>query len=75
MEVPGLGVKLELQLQVYTTATAAPKLSHIFELYCGLQHCRILNSLCKPRDRTHILTDSSQIFNPLSHNRNSHVPT
>ena len=29
MEIPSLGVKLELELQAYTTATATPDLSHI----------------------------------------------
>ena len=32
MEVPELGVELELQLLAYTTATAAPDLSHICDL-------------------------------------------
>ena len=34
MEVPRRGVKLELQLLVYTTATAMPDLSHV----CNLHH-------------------------------------
>ena len=29
MQVPGVGVESELQLQAYTTATATPDLSHI----------------------------------------------
>ena len=32
MEVPGLGVKLEPQLQAYTAATATWDLSHICDL-------------------------------------------
>ena len=32
MEVPRLGVKLELQLPAYTTATAMQNLSHICDL-------------------------------------------
>ena len=33
MEVPRLGVKLELQLPAYTTATATQDLSHVFDLH------------------------------------------
>ena len=71
MEVPGLGVKLEPQLPAYTTA-AVPDLNHICDLHQGLWHSWILNPLSKVRDQTHILVDTSQILNPLSHNRTSH---
>ena len=33
MEVPRVGVKLELQLQAYTTATAMLDLSHVCKLH------------------------------------------
>ena len=33
MEVPRLGIKLELQLLAYTTATATPDPSHIYKLH------------------------------------------
>ena len=46
MEVPGLGVELELQLPAYTTAIATPDLSHI----CDLHQCWIFNPLSKTRD-------------------------
>jgi len=50
VEVPGLGVKLELQLPSYTPATARPDPSHI----CDLQHCSwqcgILNPLIEARN-------------------------
>ena len=50
MEVPGLGVKLELYLLAYTTATAVQDLSCI----CGLHHysrqCWILNPLSEAKD-------------------------
>ena len=36
MEVPGLWVKLELQLLVFATATPVPALSHICDLYLQL---------------------------------------
>ena len=42
MEVPGLGVKSELQLLAYTTATAMWNLTHICNLYCSLQQRQIL---------------------------------
>ena len=74
MEVPGPGVKSELHLLVYTTATATWDPSHICDLYRKPWQCqilRILNSLSEARDQTCILMDTSQVRNPLSHNRNS----
>ena len=71
MEVPRLGVELELQLLAFATDRAMPHLSHICNLYCSLWQCSILKLLSKARDRTLILMDSSQIFNLLSHNGNS----
>ena len=53
MEVPRLGVKSELQLTAYTTATQDP--SHICHLYHSSEQCRILNPLIKARDWTRIL--------------------
>ena len=52
MEVPRLGVETELQLQVYTTATAMQDLSHVFDLYQNSWQYWILNPLSKARDRT-----------------------
>ena len=57
MEVPGLGVKLELQLPAYTTATATPDPSHIFDLHHSSRQCQILNPLSKARDQTRNLKD------------------
>ena len=37
MEVPRLGVELELQLPAYTTATATRDLSHVCELHHSSQ--------------------------------------
>ena len=45
MEVPRLGVQLELQPLAYATATATPD----------------LNPLSKARDRTHVLMDTSWV--------------
>ena len=56
MEVPRLGVELELQLQAYAIATAIPYPSHIFDLCQRLQQCQI--PLSKGRDQTHILMDT-----------------
>jgi len=50
MEVLGLGVKLELQLLAYTTATATQDLSHIFDLYHSSRQHWILNPLSGARD-------------------------
>ena len=50
MEVPRLGVKLELQLLAYATATATPDPRRICALhYSSWQH-QILNPLSKARD-------------------------
>ena len=69
MEVPRLGVKSELQLPAYTTATAAPDPSHICGLHHSSQQCWILNPLIEARDLTHVLVDTSWVPNPLSHDR------
>ena len=61
MEVPRLGVELELQLLAYTTATATPDPSHIFNLHHGSRQCRSLNPLSEARDRTCVLMVTSQI--------------
>ena len=58
MEVPGLGVDMELQLPAYATATVTPDLSHICDLDHSLQQCQILIPLSESRDQTHILTMS-----------------
>ena len=73
MEVPGPGVKSELQLLAYTIATATARwnVSHICELHHNAQLHQILNPLSEARDQTHILKDTSQAPNPLSHSGNS----
>ena len=52
MEVPRLGVKSELQLPAYATATATLGLSCIYDLHHSSQQPRILNPLSKARDQT-----------------------
>ena len=61
MEVPRLGVELELQLPAYTTATATRDLSCICDLHHSSQQCWIPHSLSEARDRTCILMDTSWI--------------
>ena len=60
-EVSRLGVKLELRLPAYATATARPDLSHVCHLYHSLWQRQILYPLSEARDQTCILTDTSQI--------------
>ena len=71
MEVPRLGVKLELQLP--PTATAAPDPSCICNLHYSSWQCRILNPLSEARDQTCILRVTSWVCNLLSYNGNSHL--
>ena len=71
VEVPRLGVELELQLPAHTTATATPDSSRLCDLHHSSQQRLILNPLSKPRVGTYILMDAIWICNPLSHSRNS----
>ena len=48
MEVPRLGVKLELWLPAYTTATATSDLHHNYDLYHSSPQRQILNPLNRP---------------------------
>ena len=61
MEVPSLGVKLELQPLAYTTITATWALSHICNLHHSTQQHWILNPLSEARDQTCVFMDTSQI--------------
>ena len=71
MEVARPGVESELQLPASVTATAMPDSSRIYDLHHSLQQHWVLNPLSKARDQTHILMDTSQFLNLLSHNGNS----
>ena len=55
------GVKSELQLPAYTTATTMQDLSCVFDLHHSSQQHLILNPLFEARDRACILMDTSQI--------------
>ena len=61
MEVPRLGVGLELQLLAYTTATTTWDPSHVCHLHHSSGQHWILNPLSESRDRTCILMDTSRI--------------
>ena len=50
IEVPRLGIKLELQLPSYTTATSTWHLSRFCDLHHNSRQCWILNSLSEARD-------------------------
>ena len=73
MEVPSLGVKLELKpmLQPQPCRIQAALLTYA----AAFQQCQILNPLSRARDRTCILFDTSWVLNPLSHNGNSSAVT
>ena len=51
MEVPRLGVQLNLQLPAYATAMQDP--SRVCDLYHSSRQRQILNPLREPRDQTH----------------------
>ena len=61
MEVPRLGVEMELQLPAYTTATATRDLRHIRNLHQNSWQHWILNPLSEARDQTYVLIDTSQM--------------
>ena len=62
VEVPGLGIQLELWLPAYTTATATQDPSCICELHHSSQPCEILNPLSKSSDWTRNIIVPSQIL-------------
>ena len=61
MEIPRLGVELELQLLAYDTATALWHLNHIFDPHCSSWQCQIRNPWSEARDQIHIPKDTSQV--------------
>ena len=58
MEVPRLGVQLELYLLPSAIASAMWDPSHVFDQHHSSQQCQILNPL---RDQTCILMDPSWV--------------
>ena len=65
------GVESELQLPVYTIATAMPDPSYVFDLHRSSWQCQIYNPLNRARDRTYVLMDTSQDSLLMTHNGNS----
>ena len=50
MEIPRLGVELELQLLAYTAAAAMRDPSHVCSLHRSSQKCQIFNPLSEASD-------------------------
>ena len=69
MEVPRLGVKLQLQLPAYTTATATPNLSMSATNTIAHGNAGSFNPMNKAGDQTCIFIDTSHVLNLLSQNR------
>ena len=61
MEVPRLGVELELQLLAYITAAAMPGPSCVCDQHHSSGHCWILNARSEARDRTRFPMDTSWV--------------
>ena len=59
MDVPRLGVELELLLMTYAKATEMPDLSHICDLHNSSRQYWILNPLSEARDGTCVLMDTN----------------
>ena len=66
MEIPMLGVELELQLPAYATAIAMWDPRHVCDLHRSLWQQGMLSPLSKAKDQTCIFLDTSQILNLLS---------
>ena len=60
MDYSRLGVKLELQLPVYGTATAIQDLRHVSYLHHSWQQCQNINPVSDARSHTHVPIDPSQ---------------
>ena len=61
MEVPRVGVELELYPLACATDTASTDLSCVCDLHHSSWPRQILNPLSEARDRTSVLLDASQI--------------
>ena len=61
MEVPRLGLRLEMQLLAYAIAAATRDQSHVHSLHHSSWQCQIPNPLSEARDPTRILMDTSWI--------------
>ena len=61
MDIPRLGVELELQLLAYATATAMQDPSCICDLHHSSWQGQIPNPLSEARDQTRVLMDPSPV--------------
>ena len=61
MEVPKLGVELELQLPAYTTARAMQDPSQVCDLHHSSGQHQILSPMSEARDGTCYLMDTSRV--------------
>ena len=61
MEVPRLGVELELQLPASATTTAVKDLSHVCDLHRSSWQRQILYQLSEAGNQTHILIVTGQV--------------
>ena len=61
MDLPRLGLELQLHLPAYTIATAMPDPSSICDSNPSSQQCQILSSLSEASYQTDILMDASQV--------------
>ena len=59
MQVPSLGVSLELHLPAHTTAMWDP--SHVCDPHHSSRQVQILNPLSEARDQPCVLMDTSQV--------------
>ena len=66
MDVPRLGVKSQLQLPAYTTATAMRDLNCVCNLHHSSLQGKIPHPLNKARGQTHILMKTSRIPFPCT---------
>uniref|UniRef100_A0A8D0T181 Serine/threonine-protein kinase RIO1 n=1 Tax=Sus scrofa TaxID=9823 RepID=A0A8D0T181_PIG len=72
VEAPRLGIQSELQLPTYTTATAMPDPSHVYDLHHSSQQHQILNPLSEARDRTCVLIFLSSFCSSLTNPTMNH---
>ena len=75
MEAPRLGVKSELQLLAYITATATKDHSCVCNLHHSPRQCRMSNPLSKAREQTLIFMDTSQIHIRCTTMRTPQMPS
>ena len=68
---PGQGSNRSHSCQSTPQPQQCQDLSHVCDLHHRSWQCWNFNPLSKARDQTYILTDSSRVHNPLSHNGNS----